>query len=135
MVLDTNILVAYLKGEPEVVAAVEQWRQEGRGLVVSCISFAEVLALPALTGSEIQVVTRFLRSFLCIPREAIELHLARPGGRSSVCSLIGALRGSAVRRCSSRRFPVPTGRGDLAEQAHGYQVPSNGDARGLREVA
>ena len=40
MVLDTNILVAYLKGEPEVVAALEQWRQEGRGLVVSSISFA-----------------------------------------------------------------------------------------------
>ena len=67
MVLDTNILVAYLKGEPEVVAALEQWRQEGRGLVVSSISLAEVLALPALTASEIQVVTRFLRSFLCIP--------------------------------------------------------------------
>ena len=67
MVLDTNILVAYLKGEPEVVAALEQWRQEGRGLVVSSISFAEVLALPALTASDIQVVTRFLRSFLCIP--------------------------------------------------------------------
>jgi predicted nucleic acid-binding protein len=26
-----------------------------------------VLALPGLSGSEIQVVTRFLRSFLCIP--------------------------------------------------------------------
>ena len=51
MVLDTNILVAYLKGEPEVVAALEQWRQEGRGLVVSSISLAEVLALPALSGS------------------------------------------------------------------------------------
>jgi predicted nucleic acid-binding protein len=35
--------------------------------VVSSISFAEVLALPALSGSEIQVVTRFLRSFRCIP--------------------------------------------------------------------
>ena len=67
MVLDTNILIAYLKGEPEIVAALGQWRREGRGLVVSSISFAEVLALPALSGSEIQVVTRFLRSFLCIP--------------------------------------------------------------------
>ena len=67
MVLDTNILIAYLKGEPEVVAALGQWRREGRGLVVSSISFAEVLALPTLSGSEIQVVTRFLRSFLSIP--------------------------------------------------------------------
>jgi predicted nucleic acid-binding protein len=67
MVLDTNILIAYLKGEPEVMAALGQWRQEGRGLVVSSISFAEVLALPALSGTEIQVVTRFMRSFLCIP--------------------------------------------------------------------
>ena len=37
-----------------------------RGLVVSSISFAEVLALPTLTASEVQVVTRFMRSFLCI---------------------------------------------------------------------
>jgi predicted nucleic acid-binding protein len=35
--------------------------------VVSSISFAEVLALPTLTGSEIPVVTRFLRTFLRIP--------------------------------------------------------------------
>ena len=40
---------------------------KGVDLVVSSISFAEVLALPALSGSEIQVVTRFLRSFLSIP--------------------------------------------------------------------
>jgi predicted nucleic acid-binding protein len=33
MVLDTNILVAYLKGEPEVVAALEQWRQEVKKLI------------------------------------------------------------------------------------------------------
>jgi len=67
MVLDTNILIAYLKGEPEVVAALEQWRRDGRALVISSISIAEVLALPGLSGSEIQVVTRFLRSFLSIP--------------------------------------------------------------------
>jgi predicted nucleic acid-binding protein len=53
MVLDTNILIAYLKGDPEIVAALGQWRREGRGLVASSISFAEVLALPALSGSEI----------------------------------------------------------------------------------
>ena len=67
MVLDTNILIAYLKGEPRVLATLEQWRLEGRALVVSSISFAEVLALPGLSGNEILVVTRFLRSFLCIP--------------------------------------------------------------------
>ena len=78
MVLDTNILIAYLKGEPEVVAALGQWRREGRGLVVSSISFAEVLALPALSGSEVQVVTRFLRTFLCI---AFDERLAEKAAR------------------------------------------------------
>lgn len=67
MVLDTNILIAYLSGEASVVNALTHWRSEGRALVIASISFAEVLALPALSPAEIQIITRFLRSFLCIP--------------------------------------------------------------------
>ena len=60
------------------MAALGQWRLEGRGLLVSSISFAEVLALPGLSGSEIQVVTRSLRSFLCV---ALDERLAEKATR------------------------------------------------------
>jgi predicted nucleic acid-binding protein len=67
MLLDSNILIAYLKGEPSIVETLSRWKQEARALVISSISVAEVLALPALTPSDIQIVTRFLRTFLSIP--------------------------------------------------------------------
>jgi len=67
MVLDTNILIAYLNGEPAVIDTLCRWRREGRALLISSISFAEVLALPALAPSDLRVVTRFLRTFLSVP--------------------------------------------------------------------
>ena len=67
MVLDTNILIAYLNGEPTVVDTLWSWRLEGRALLVSSISFAEVLALPRLTASDLRLVTRFLQTFLSVP--------------------------------------------------------------------
>ena len=67
MLLDSNILIAYLKGEPSIVETLSRWKQQARALVISSISVAEVLALPALTPSDIQIVTRFLRTFLSVP--------------------------------------------------------------------
>jgi len=67
MLLDSNILIAYLKGEPSIIETLSRWRREARVLVISSISVAEVLALPVLTPSDIQIVTRFLRTFLSIP--------------------------------------------------------------------
>ena len=45
MVLDTNIVIAYLNGDEQVVATVRQWFVEGVGLFVSAVTYAEVLAL------------------------------------------------------------------------------------------
>ncbi len=73
MVLDTNILIAYLNGEPAVVDALCRWREEGRALLISSVSLAEVLALPALGPSDLRLVTRFLRTFLSI---AFDDHVA-----------------------------------------------------------
>ena len=67
MVLDTNILIAYLNGEEQVVGTLQQWRLEQRALVISAVTFVELLALPTLTQAEINVIKRFLRTLLCIP--------------------------------------------------------------------
>jgi len=67
MVLDTNILIAYLNGEEQVVATLQGWRLEQRALVISVVTFAELLALPALTQAEINAIKRFLKTLLCIP--------------------------------------------------------------------
>ncbi|MDP3956447.1 MAG: type II toxin-antitoxin system VapC family toxin [bacterium] len=67
MILDTNILIAYLNGETPVIDAISKWRREGRALFISSVSFAEVLALPTLTSREVDTVERFLRAFISAP--------------------------------------------------------------------
>ena len=67
MVLDTNVLIAYLNGEQGVVDTLQRWRLERRALVVSAVSFTEVLALPTLTQVEIKVIQHFLKTLLCLP--------------------------------------------------------------------
>jgi len=67
MVIDTNILIAYLKGDADVVAFLSSWRKEGRALFVSSIIRAEVLALPSLSGTELNHIKDFLDEFIPVP--------------------------------------------------------------------
>jgi predicted nucleic acid-binding protein len=67
MTLDTNILIAYLNGEGEVVETLSNWRESGRVLFVSSLSVAEVLALPNLTPHEAEKAKIFLRGFISVP--------------------------------------------------------------------
>lgn len=67
MVIDTNILIAYLNGEPISVEALSRWKQEGRALFVSSISVAEILSLPKLSNLEIQTTHNFLKEFISVP--------------------------------------------------------------------
>ncbi len=66
MTLDSNILIALLLGEERVVQEVESWQREGRLLLVSSVSVAEVLAYPALTADDIEKTKKFLRGFLVV---------------------------------------------------------------------
>lgn len=45
MVLDTNIVIAYLNGDEQVITAVRQWFADGVGLFISAVTYAEVLSL------------------------------------------------------------------------------------------
>jgi len=67
MILDTNILIAHLNGESGVIETLSDWKQSGRPLFISSISFAETLALAGLTPQERNKIRAYLSSFLSIP--------------------------------------------------------------------
>lgn len=67
MTLDTNILIAYLNGEMNVIQTVRQWRNEGRPLFVSTLSSAELLALPSLNSEQEEILRLFLQTFIRVP--------------------------------------------------------------------
>ena len=66
MILDTNILIAYLDGETSVAEKIVQWKQEGRGVFVSSISIAEILSLSLLTPTEVEKIKSFLGNFVSV---------------------------------------------------------------------
>jgi len=67
MVLDSNILISYLNGEQQVIKHITDWRKAGKALLISSISSAEVLSLPALTPTDMASIKDFLDDFIAIP--------------------------------------------------------------------
>lgn len=67
MVLDTNIVIAYLNGETEVISALTDWKQNGRPLFISSITYSEVLSLPNLTHPDLDKIKSFLGAIISIP--------------------------------------------------------------------
>lgn len=68
MTLDTNILIAYLDGEEQVVSAINELFQNGRVCILPATVFIELLSFPAFTVREIYDIEHFLFSnFLFVP--------------------------------------------------------------------
>lgn len=67
MVLDTNVLIDYLRGDERVIEAVRGWFANGTVLLISAITYAEVLAYKAASESELNEMRRFLENFVLIP--------------------------------------------------------------------
>ena len=67
MILDTNILIAHLNGDPRVIEIMSDWKYSGRPLFISSISVAETLALPTLTPYDRNKTRAYLSNFLSIP--------------------------------------------------------------------
>ena len=67
MVVDTNIIIACLKGEEGPVIGLSDAIRNGRALFVSSITVAETLALPTLTPSDIEKARGFLKHFISVP--------------------------------------------------------------------
>jgi len=66
MLLDTNILIAYLNGEEKAIKILSEWKISGKVLFISTISKAEVLALPQLSSKDIDKIRDFLNNFFSI---------------------------------------------------------------------
>src|SRR3989344_2999336 len=67
MILDTNILVAYLNGEIQVINTIDDWKTKGFALFVSVVSASEALSLPTLSPQDIEDIRRFLGGFIILP--------------------------------------------------------------------
>lgn len=67
MTLDTNIIIAYLNGEQEVIVTLTNWKREGHPLFVSSLTVGEVLSLSHLTSRDIQKIKTFLAAFIVVP--------------------------------------------------------------------
>jgi len=67
MVIDTNIIIAYLKGESGVVAELDGWREERQTLLISSVTFSEVLSYPTLQPAEVDEARDYLNTFIAVP--------------------------------------------------------------------
>ena len=67
MTLDTNILIAYLSGEREVVDFVLEQREAGRAMFMSSIVVAELLSLPKLADADFRRMEDFIANFISVP--------------------------------------------------------------------
>jgi predicted nucleic acid-binding protein len=67
MTLDTNILIAYLNGDNNVISALSQWKKEGRALFVSSVALAETLSYPAITPSDADIIRDFVGETISVP--------------------------------------------------------------------
>ena len=68
LVLDTNILIAHLGGEAEVVRKFVAWRKENISLAVSVITECELFSYPRLRPGEEERIEQFLTdNFISFP--------------------------------------------------------------------
>lgn len=71
MVIDSNILIGYLNGDAAIIETLNSWKQDSRVLLISAISFAEVLSYPLLAEKDIFEAKEFLSGFVSIPFDDI----------------------------------------------------------------
>lgn len=71
MIIDSNILIGYLNGDEAIIEALNGWKEDSRVLLISAVSFAEVLSYPKLAEKDIQETKKFLSGFVSIPLDDI----------------------------------------------------------------
>lgn len=74
--LDTNTLIYFLSGDPDVSRALTAWREAHEVFVVSTLVQAELLSLPRLTAKDIERIEGLLGTMLLIPVDASVARLA-----------------------------------------------------------
>ncbi len=66
MVLDTNILIAYLDDDKKVVEAVNTWFVNNLTLFISIVSYVEILSLSEASQADLVKIRKFLANFILI---------------------------------------------------------------------
>ena len=74
-VLDTNVIIEYLKGVPEVVHTLDELRVAGEEFSISVITEIELLAHPQRTDDDLDQISQWLQSIQIVPLDSV---LARP---------------------------------------------------------
>ena len=70
MMLDTNIVIAYLSGEPALVNRLSRWKEDGVQLLLSIVAETEVLSFPGWSEEECRAMQVFLaENFTSVPFE------------------------------------------------------------------
>ena len=68
MIIDTNIVIAYLQGDEKVITFLDSWRRQGGFLYLSTIVETELLCFPDSSEKEDELVEKFLKeNFISIP--------------------------------------------------------------------
>lgn len=60
MTLDANIVIAYLGGDSQVIAALSYWREMGKALFLPTIAETEILSFTGWTEQERRTTEKFL---------------------------------------------------------------------------
>ena len=66
MVLDTNILIAYLNEDARAIGAVNDWFSRHVALFISAVTYAELLALPEASPADLARIRDFLGYFVMV---------------------------------------------------------------------
>lgn len=76
MVLDSNIIIAYLVGDKEVIKHLNYWKLEEKLFFIPAIVETEILSFPKMTVKEIEMTTKFLETFIFISLDRATSRLA-----------------------------------------------------------
>lgn len=78
MILDANIVIAYLAGEESVVEKLSEWRRQGLSLFLPSVAESEVLSFSRWTAEERRYTEEFIaENFINVPFDQM---LARMAG-------------------------------------------------------
>lgn len=71
MVVDTNILIAFLNNEKTVLAAITEWQAQGRSVFVSSVSYGELLSKKGMTADERKRILALQEDFVIIELNSV----------------------------------------------------------------
>ncbi len=98
MLLDSNVIIAYLAGDVATVALVQTSVAERRVLFASSVSVAEILSFPHLKAFEIERIRAFLDVLTILPPDRLTGEIAGAYRRQFHLSLPDAMIAASARQ-------------------------------------